>query len=77
MLNVGPEAVIEFRVKKLAYYSRLRSSLTTAEDTLKQSLHPDVRSVVQRKNILLFRRMLADINYDDPQVADVLVQGVK
>eukprot|EP00973_Karenia_brevis_P034306 4731926-Karenia_brevis.AAC.1 len=77
MLEAGPEAVINFRREKLQHYDSVRKSLESKEDALKRSLHVDVRSIVQRKNILLFQRMLADIRYDDPGVADYLVQGVK
>ena len=36
-------------------------------------LHPEVRAVVEEKNILLFQEMLRDISYDDMGVVENLV----
>ena len=51
--------------------------LEPQEEALKQSLHPDVRAIVSTKKILLFKEMLEAINYDDLDVVDLLMNGVR
>jgi len=73
----GPSHVERLRKEAISKYSALRDSLAERERALHSSLHPDVEKVVKDKNILLFKRMLVDIGYDDVAVADLLVTGVK
>eukprot|EP00973_Karenia_brevis_P051938 7214999-Karenia_brevis.AAC.1 len=59
------------------HYRRVACDMEEQERDLHKKLHPDVERVVADKRILLFRRMLKDIDYDDVAVAEYLVGGVK
>eukprot|EP00973_Karenia_brevis_P000869 119556-Karenia_brevis.AAC.1 len=61
----------------LAHYRRVSVELDQDEGALHQTLHKDVEAIVKEKKILLFKRMLEDIGYDDMAVVDYLVEGVK
>ena len=61
----------------LDHYKKLARNLEKSEEALHASLNPDVEAIVKTKKVLLFRRMLADIQYDDQPVADLLVSGVR
>ena len=51
--------------------------LEAEEKELHSRLHPEVERIVADKKILLFREMLASIQYDDMKVVDLLIHGVR
>eukprot|EP00973_Karenia_brevis_P069116 9607800-Karenia_brevis.AAC.1 len=59
----------------LEWYSKKSAELDGAEERLHRRQRPELQQVVKDKKILLFRRMLADIEYDDIEVADLLAEG--
>ena len=65
------------RSETLKHYAAVASALEDEEKALHQALNPDVEKIVSNKRILLFKRMLSDIDYDDQPVADLLVSGVR
>ena len=73
----GKRWLIENRLLQLDWYEQASKSLQPQEEELHRKLHKDVESVVSAKKILLFRRMLQDISYDDLAVCDLLIAGVK
>jgi hypothetical protein len=75
--TLGPRAVARLRESQLEKYTSMKTQLEDQEKSLHASLHPDVERVVGGKNILLFKRMLLDVGYDDVSVVDLLVVGVK
>ena len=75
--RLGPQGLEIKRRKTLEYWTKKREELATEEASLKSNLDPDVREIVGDKSILLFKAMLEHISYDDVEVADLLVTGVK
>eukprot|EP00973_Karenia_brevis_P042652 5902761-Karenia_brevis.AAC.1 len=61
----------------LAHYRRVSVYVAEEEGALHRTLHKDVEAIVKETKILLFKRMLEDIGYDDMAVVDYLVEGVK
>ena len=72
----GPVGIKEKRERTIRYWEKRRSELEAGEKVLKQRLHPDVRSVVGEKNVLLFKEMLEYIRYDDLAVVELLTTGI-
>ena len=54
----------------------MQLTLEADERKLHASIDPGVERIVHSKSILLFKRMLQDIQYDDMEVVDILVNGV-
>ena len=75
--QLGPYQLSAERESTISWMRQRRQALAKEEQLLKGKLHPEVGSVVQRKQILLFKELLSGMNYDDPGVADLLVSGVK
>eukprot|EP00973_Karenia_brevis_P038799 5354397-Karenia_brevis.AAC.1 len=77
MASSGPLGVFKHREKMVSHYLSVREELRHQEMSIHSSLNSAVESVVKSKNVLLFKRMLSDIGYDDMGVVDSLVEGVK
>ena len=75
--TIGPSAVRRRRKEVLEHYEKIAAQLAPDEKKLHQKLNPKVERIVSEKKILLFKRMLKDIEFDDVEVADLLVTGVK
>ena len=73
----GKQWVLDKRRSTVEHYTKIRRDLSTEEAELHDKLHPELEKVVSRKHILLFRKMLMDVQYDDMGVVDILTQGVK
>jgi len=74
---LGPKGLGRKRSETLQWYKTLSMDLKGEEEKLHKALHPDVEKVVSKKRILTFKRMLEDIDYDDLEVVDLLINGVK
>ena len=74
---LGPKGLVRKRDSAVKRYEDLAETLAPRERDLHRTLNPEVEAVVADKRILLFKRMLADISYDDMGVADLLVTGVR
>ena len=74
---LGVDGIIRKRREVLAYYRRRSEQLQWEEDELHKRLHPDVAKVVADKRIRLFAEMLWDIEYDDQEVSELLITGVR
>ena len=68
--------VCEARARKLKEWLSLATSLEDNERDLKKTLHPQVRSIVEPKRILLWEAMMRSAGYNDISVADLFKQGV-
>eukprot|EP00973_Karenia_brevis_P047979 6658020-Karenia_brevis.AAC.1 len=77
MARLPPSATIHHRKLVLQHYAAIAEELEERERALHLNLHSDVEKVVANKKILLFSRMLEDIDYDDLGVVNYLTQGVK
>jgi len=73
----GPVVTAEKRKMTIEMYAGIKKQLERREAELHSKLHADVQKVVEGKAILLFKRMLEDAGYDDLDVANLLVTGVK
>eukprot|EP00973_Karenia_brevis_P028553 3935597-Karenia_brevis.AAC.1 len=77
MAKLPPSATVHHRESVLQHYAAVAEDLEAKEKALHLSLHGDVEKIVADKKILLFSRMLEDIDYDDLGVVNYLIQGVK
>ena len=69
--------LIQFRLSQLKKYKDIAESQIQKESELHGSIHKDVESVVSAKKIILFTKMLEDIDYDDMEVVFLLHTGSK
>ena len=69
-------AIAQSRASTLDHYRRRKDELAEEEAKVHESLHPKVRSIVASKQILLFKEMLLDIEYDDMAVEGVELVGM-
>ena len=72
---------MSFKVSKrwlqaLKQIEELAQSLESEETSVMASMDPDVREVTKGKAICLFRALLKQMGFPDPDVADMLVEGV-
>ena len=77
ILSLGKLGVMKARVERLLHYKRLAVSLESQESALKDSMHPDVRTIMNPKRLLLFRQMLVDADVGDEQLFDAMVAGFR
>ena len=75
--RLGPSRLEQKRKRVMEYWTKVKEDLAPEEKLLKDRLDPEVREIVGQKSILLFRAMLEHIAYDDVEVANLLVTGVK
>ena len=75
--TLGPSAIDKKRKEVLAYYTALAADLQQQEEHLHARIPPDVESIIKDKKVLLFRRMLLDIHYDDMPVVHLIYTGIK
>ena len=74
---LGVKATKTKRIECLEKYRQLALELEAQEALLHKQLNPEVEKVIKDKKILLFKRMLSDIGFDDLAVTDVLLLGTK
>ena len=74
---LGPKGIDTLREFIQQKYDALAEELEPLEKLTHQGLKPGVEAVVGQKKIVLFRRMLKDIGYDDLDVAELLVKGIE
>ena len=77
ILTEGPTQIQQQRLDSIKRYTALATELEGAEGKLHRSLSKGVAKVINGKRILLFKRMLEDIAYDDMGVVEVLTVGVR
>ena len=77
MAAIDPTELIKLRSDGLRHYEVRAKHLNNMERDLHSSMPKHVERVVKNKRILLFKEILRDINYDDQQVADLLIHGVR
>ena len=76
MFSMSPDQVVRFRNDALAKFRMKKQELEEEEEKIRSVMHKDVRAIVD-KAIALFRYMLEEIQYDDLDVVNYLVTGVK
>ena len=64
-----------YRANKLGFWLKRLLELKNQENTLKQSLDPEVAQVLQTKNILLWKDMLKSNQYSDMEVVSEFMSG--
>ena len=69
--------VLQYRAKQLKKYMLRASELADEEATLKRSLDPDVRKVLESKRLLLFKEMASDAGVGDETLFSELSQGFR
>ena len=74
--TLSPNITVSKRKLAILRYTKIKNELQDRERELHSQLHPDVERVVASKNILLFKKMLEDAQYDDIEVHRLLVTGV-
>jgi hypothetical protein len=76
MAELGPHDLGPHRQKSIEPYQWKEEELATKEKHLHSLLDKGVETVVESKEILLFKTMLEDIKYDDMEVVNLLMSGV-
>ena len=71
-----PTKLAKERLAAVFKTRKLVDELRKEEGELKASMHPDVRKCVQTKNIILFERLLSNLEYWDLDVVNLLKYGV-
>ena len=77
ILQLGPEEVARRRAKVLDHYRRRMNELAGEEAVLKASMDPDVRRVMEGKNLLLFKEVMADAGVMDPNLFSDMLHGLR
>ena len=77
LVEKGPHFVAHFRVEQLKKNMALARNLEPKERLLKESMHPDVRQVMQSKRLLLFGKMLKDAGVQDERLLQDMVDGFR
>ena len=70
-----PELVVKWRLEQLRYYMELSKKLAPEEKALRQTMRPEVESVMRSKRLLLFKQMLSDSGNCDEDLFDCMVGG--
>ncbi|CAL1136988.1 unnamed protein product [Cladocopium goreaui] len=76
VVGTCPTKLAKERLSTVFHVKKLSIDLKLHEKELKASLHPDVSRCVNSKNILLFEKLLQQLNYWDMDVVDLLKFGV-
>ena len=77
ILSEGVEGIKAKRKAALDYYRARKVALQKDELALKAKMHPDVRGVMQPKNLLLFKEMLRDACVSDENLFHDLTSGFR
>ena len=77
ILSEGVEGIKAKRKAALDYYCARKVALQKDELALKAKMHPDVRGVMQPKNLLLFKEMLRDACVGDDHLFHDLTSGFR
>ena len=76
VVGTCPTKLAKDRLSSVFHIKKLSTDLNPQEKELKSNLHPDVSRCVGSKNILLFEKLLQQLNYWDMAVVDLLKFGV-
>ena len=77
-MTLGPEAMLERARSTLATWRDWAEELRPRELALKESMHPDVRNITDRKPLLLFQRILTMLGVPKAkQLVDQMTAGFK
>lgn len=77
MAQAGPSSLMQHRRTNIEWYEKRKLELGVMENKLHSNLPADIEKVVADKNILLFKEMLDDIEYDDMSVVYLRTLGTK
>ena len=75
--QLGPSCLKADLKATMARYEREVSKLRAAEAKLHEEFNPEVESIVAQKRVLLFKKMLTDIRYDDMEVVHLIGSGIR
>jgi hypothetical protein len=76
VVHTCPTKLAKERLAAVFKVRKLSEELTQVECELKDTMHPDVRKCVKSKKIALFESLLAQLDYWDMEVVDLLKHGV-
>ena len=77
VLKLGPGVVAERRAVHCNRILKRIRELETEERVLHESLHPQVRSVLQGKRLLIWRELMVEAGYPDLEIFDEVTEGIK
>ena len=75
-LTVGVDGVEAHRDEFIGYVEGLVDGLESEEAHLHGQLDEDEQFIIEGKKVLAFKRVLEDLEYPDPEAADLLVTGI-
>ncbi|CAE7557810.1 unnamed protein product, partial [Symbiodinium pilosum] len=71
-----PEALAKERTNLVRQWAARAHALEEEERAFKQSLHPEVAKILAPKRLLLWRELLHQFEYPDPEVFSLITSGV-
>ena len=77
VLKLGPGVVAERRAVHCNRILKRIRELETEERVLHENLHPQVRSVLQGKRLLIWRELMVETGYPDLEIFDEVTEGIK
>ena len=77
VLKLGPGAVAERRVFHCNRILKRITELEQQEKEFHDRLHPQVRSVLKGKNLLIWRELLVETGYPDLEIFDEVTDGIR
>ena len=77
LLTLGPKVVKARRASALERLRALAQQLAPAEERLHAQLVGEVRAVLKGKRLLLLKRLLDEVGYQDPTLFTELCQGFR
>ena len=76
VVRTDPLVLAKERLATVFNLRKLTNELKSQEETLKETMHPDVRRCTAPKNILLFEHVLRQLGFWDMEVVSLLKQGI-
>ena len=73
--NLSSASRAEHRTKKLKQWIQWSSELSREECELRETMHPEVRAILDSKKIKLWQKLLVEANYTGMGVVQEFVQG--
>ena len=71
-----PEALAKERTNLVRQWATRAHALEEEERAFKHSLHPEVAKILAPKRLLLWRELLHQFEYPDPEVFNLITSGV-
>lgn len=75
VISLGPRGIMLHRVEQIKRVLHLRKSLQNEEMKVHEALHPELRTVLRGKQLLLWKNLLKEENFEDETLVDEVMKG--